>query len=433
MNVSNHMKAVHGIIIFLLTCIFLTLPACRWFDPSPTAESTYFKLLGGALNDVAYDMEVLAGNEGLVIAGSEVEIVTDEASQLPIEISRAMVYRLTDSGTLLWQTNVPGKAAKAVRSDGQGTLYVASDYITTTINGQNITKVALSKVNLASGAVEWTKIYDENISPAFFPGDQIQQAIQLEIQNQEIIIAAAYNVSCQSSATQLCQKALFIYTDLAGNVLLSKIQRYGLDNYDNTIARIRQQDNLIFWCGTTVVTGSPPRIRVAAFRQDNNTVPVFDILTLGDPFKTESGSDIQLGKDGNIYLIGSSNEDIFLARIDLQRDSQGNISSWRKAWEKRIGSAGEDEGIALYVANNGDLLVGGDVSSTSQNEEIYIARYSPQGTLLWEKRVGGRGNDHARLIEELPSGEIVLTGTLFFENNDMIALIRLTAEGSFIE
>jgi hypothetical protein len=418
--------------LFLLACLCWFLPGCQWLSPPLTPETTYFKLLGGALNDVAYDI-AFTGQGDFLIAGAEVNIITDEASQLPVEVSRAMLYRLTDAGTLVWQTEVPGKTAKAVRVQGQEAAYVATDYITTKINGQNITKVALSKVSLATGTVEWTKIYDENVSATFFPNDQIQQAIQLEIKGQEIIIAATYNVNCQSSASQLCQKALFIYTDLSGNVLLSKVQRYGLDNYDNTIARIRQQDNIIFWCGTTVVSGSTPRIRVAGFRQDNNTTPIFDILTLGDPLKNETGSDLQVGTDGNLYLIGSSNQDIFLARIDLQRDSQGNIIAWNKAWQKTIGGSGEDEGIALFIAANGDLLVAGDISSTSQNEEIYVGRYSAGGTLLWEQTFGGRGNDHARLIQELPSGEILLLGTLFFENNDMITLIRLTADGSFIE
>jgi hypothetical protein len=55
------------------------------------------------------------------------------------------------------------------------------------------------------------------------------------------------------------------------------------------------------------------------------------------------------------------------------------------------------------------------------------------GGLVWEKQFGGSRNDYGRIVKEASNGDILILGTITFENNSMITLIRTSKDGELVK
>lgn len=144
-----------------------------------------------------------------------------------------------------------------------------------------------------------------------------------------------------------------------------------------------------------------------------------------------SGNIIITGSFENVMTLGTTNlvssggSDIYIAKFDLN----GNA-----IWAKQAGSADYDVGNSVTVDGNGDILVTGIYSGTASfgtiiltargGYDIFIAKYSSTGTLLWAERAGGQGYDIAEQITTDNLNNVYLTGvfdgTVFFDTITVI-------------
>ena len=96
------------------------------------------------------------------------------------------------------------------------------------------------------------------------------------------------------------------------------------------------------------------------------------------------------------------------------------------AWAKRVGGSVENEvgcGITA-LSDNSTVMIGlfnnsvtfgkGEVKQTTLTSrgmnDIFIARYDPDGTLAWAKRAGGSDSDSSKGIKTLSDNSLVVTG-----------------------
>ncbi len=118
-------------------------------------------------------------------------------------------------------------------------------------------------------------------------------------------------------------------------------------------------------------------------------------------------------------LDSEGKEDVFLARYD--RD--GSL-----VWARRAGGSGTDFGQAVATFPDGTFVVAGRFESkatfgpgesgavvlaSAGKRDAFVARYSPDGQLLWSRRCGGSGLDYAYDVAALGDGSCVVTG--YFE------------------
>lgn len=116
-------------------------------------------------------------------------------------------------------------------------------------------------------------------------------------------------------------------------------------------------------------------------------------------------------------------QDIFLARYDLD----GNFS-----WAKHIGSPKTDYVNALCTDPAGNIFITGhyydsisfgDTSIYAAGiSDIFIAKYSATGDLIWVQQAGGSSSDQSYSISCDDDGNIVFTGSFF----DDITIIDTT-------
>ena len=142
---------------------------------------------------------------------------------------------------------------------------------------------------------------------------------------------------------------------------------------------------------------------------------------------SETLADMVLSPDGGVVLLGTTDSDdgdplpgeglmdIWVVKLNLF----GEI-----VWQKRFGGSGNDKGFAITAYSGGGYLIGG--SSGSRDGDMHsrhhggvdswLARITEEGQLLWEKHLGGSGNDFVSdLFEIRPGWFIVSNGT---DSND---------------
>ena len=156
----------------------------------------------------------------------------------------------------------------------------------------------------------------------------------------------------------------------------------------------------------------------------------------------EGASTFGLGEPNQKVLTSAGNHDIFIARYN----SDGTL-----AWAKRAGGTNNDEGHEITtLSDNSTVITGyftdsatfgpGEINQTvlnsSGHEDIFIAKYNPDGILTWVKLAGGSSPDYGNGITSLSDNSIVVTG--YFQGSatfglDEINQTVLWATGGYLD
>jgi uncharacterized delta-60 repeat protein/prepilin-type N-terminal cleavage/methylation domain-containing protein len=120
---------------------------------------------------------------------------------------------------------------------------------------------------------------------------------------------------------------------------------------------------------------------------------------VGSITQTSDGGYVVVG-DTDSY--GAGNTDIFIAKYT----SDGTLS-WSKTW----GGTGADEvGSMIQTSDSGYAVTGWTYSYGAGGYDAFIAKYTSDGTLSWSKTWGGTGNDYVNSIIQTSDGSYVVTG-----------------------
>jgi hypothetical protein len=135
----------------------------------------------------------------------------------------------------------------------------------------------------------------------------------------------------------------------------------------------------------------------------------------------------------NGYVTHPSNEDIFIAKYD----PNGNC-----LWAKPAGSSHDDAGKGISVDTNGNSYITGYFAGTvsfgtfqlttyHNNPNIFIAKYNSLGNCIWVKNAGGIGATYGYAISNDTKGNIYCAGS-FTYGPATFDTILLPVSGAFI-
>jgi len=172
-------------------------------------------------------------------------------------------------------------------------------------------------------------------------------------------------------------------------------------------------------------------------------------LVLGGSGNDEA-SDVKILDDGSVAISGHTDssfgtivsshgqEDFLIVKLDSDLNLQ---------WWKTFGGSKRDiaEAIAL-TADGGYLLAGltesadGDVTNNNGIGDFWVIRLSTEGELIWERTLGGSGQDHAYDVLEKPSGNILVAGYTRSADGDVSGydwgedfwIVELDCEGNMV-
>lgn len=132
------------------------------------------------------------------------------------------------------------------------------------------------------------------------------------------------------------------------------------------------------------------------------------IATLGGA-GTEGGNSVDMDDAGNIYVVGTTTSqgaggnDALIAKYS----PSGSI-----LWQRSLGGTGTEtfDGISV-VRSSGDCYVVGKTSSQGAGlSDLLIAKYNSSGALQWQRSLGGTGDDVGRGIYANASGTCWVVG-----------------------
>ncbi len=92
--------------------------------------------------------------------------------------------------------------------------------------------------------------------------------------------------------------------------------------------------------------------------------------------------------------------------------NSGNI-----VWQKSIGGTGNDNATSIQQTSDGGYIVAGDSDSTDGdvtgnhgNSDYWIVKLTNSGNIEWQKSIGGTGNDNATSIQQTIDGGYIIAG-----------------------
>ena len=162
---------------------------------------------------------------------------------------------------------------------------------------------------------------------------------------------------------------------------------------------------------------------------------------------TDTAYDTVQTNDNGYIIVGSSDS----IDVDIS-NNKGNYDFWvikisefgDLIWEKSFGGDQVDEARAISQMADGNYLVVGDTRSSnldiSQNNgaaDLWVIKISSDGSLLWEKTLGGSNFDVARSISKTQENDFLIAGSsrssdgIFINNNGQndALLLKINSNG----
>jgi hypothetical protein len=148
--------------------------------------------------------------------------------------------------------------------------------------------------------------------------------------------------------------------------------------------------------------------------------------------KTLGGSDA----DGAYAITASGDGGFVVAGYTFSNDkdvtgNQGNSDYWvvkldaagTKVWQKNLGGSGQDLAQAITASRDGGFVVAGqsrstdgDITGAQGDNDMWVVKLNAAGTILWQKALGGSSQDVAQAITASEDGGFVVAG--YTQSND---------------
>ncbi len=235
-------------------------------------------------------------------------------------------------------------------------------------------------------------------------------------------ILAGYSISHDSKE----KEALIIKINRNGDQQWSKVYKWGKEDQINAI--MRNKHNRYVSVGYTYSEGKD-NSDIWAFELNDGGDVVWNRV-IGGKYNDRANAVCQTLDGG--YLVagftvskGNGKKDILILKLN----SRGKI-----IWEKKLGGAGDDEAFSIMPAGEDEYFLAGNTSSKGEgSSDIWIMKLSGEGDILWDMTCGGIKYDGVYSAFPTSRGGHVLAGYTRSEKGDSdFLIIRLSRNGNII-
>lgn len=128
-------------------------------------------------------------------------------------------------------------------------------------------------------------------------------------------------------------------------------------------------------------------LQVSGAEQDD-----YWIAVIGGSGQLDRGFDVAADSSNNVIMAGLTRNDGAGANDGLivKYDPEGSV-----LWDRTLGGTSTDEfyGVAIDSSDN-IIATGREASVDAGGYDMFIAKYNSSGTIQWQRRLGGTGNDY---------------------------------------
>lgn len=400
----------------LAFCILLSFISLCAFGQADVKVWT--RLLGTGSYDFGYAAAVDAAGNGIIAGATQGSLSGGNAGRYDL-----FVAKYNPAGARVWlrqRGTAERDFAYGVATDPSGNIYVTG-YTGAGLDGNsNIGQwdIFLTKFD-ASGTWQWTK--QDGTSQ-----DDEGRAVATDRFGN--IYITGYVRGNFHGITRVGASDFFISKyNAAGTHLWSAL--FGAAEIDEAFGITCDNDGNVFVTGWTdgSIEGNP------YLGNGDNVLAKYDSngnrlwLRVWGTVNKDTGYSLACDASGNVYVSGYStgplygsplgDRDVFLAKYD----PNGNL-----LWGKKIGTAGHDQGWGNAVDPAGNVYVSGQCSGPLDGntylgvDDIFLSKYSPAGVRLWTVQYGTADSDWADGMAVATNGTVYLVGSTL-GNLDSIA------------
>jgi hypothetical protein len=440
-----------SILSFLL--IALLLWTCQNIeDASPSKRNSFIKLYEGPYDITANDLEIVS--DGYVVVGNMSVPPEGNAVDSIVTVVFKIDFNGNRIGDFHYYIGGSGKSIKQLPGVG---YIIVGDRIKRDLNPEFVANGTIASARLliideAFGETPLFTGYRSDNSGNAIKADYYGGSVTVDEATGDIIALGTY---VEGTGTQInIPERPFIrnYTYSAGNLTENWTQDYDLieRNYKNGKS-LHFRNNNIIWASaiarqTPDATFSYVSIPVVA---PNSTF--LNNSTIGeDQDQLFSPSDIQPSKSpgfgfGVVGTYSSTTDGSGSNMFFLHANEQGTIepetvlffdailSKDNEAVTNNTSSEIIDEGLSITSTQDGGYVVAGSMETLpikgNGGKDIFLVKVDIFGNILWNKTIGGSGDEVVSSIEEAPDGGLLICGTNTLGNASTVFLIKTDKNG----
>ncbi|QHT70335.1 T9SS type A sorting domain-containing protein [Rhodocytophaga rosea] len=393
-----------------------------------TPEKRWDKTFGGNNIDQLHTL-VATRDEGFLLGGISNSIISGDKTQDRRGSFDYWIVKTDSTGNKIWDRRYGGTgsdvlyAALQTQDEGYLLLGYSSSGKGGDKSGDNIGEEDFWVVKIDSqGNLLWEKTYGGE------GGDILRSAIETPDGGYLLAGNSFSDISGDKSENSLGQEDYWVVSiDKNGNKLWDK--RYGGNEADFLSNIIYAPDGGFLLVGTSFSGIGADKSQPSQGSWDYWLVKIDETgnklwdKTYGGIHSEFPGSVISTS-EGNYLISGISDSG---SGGDKSQESWGGWDYWvlkldksgNKLWDKRYGGAGNDDfGWATETLEGNYLLAGsstsdrsGDKTQDSEGESDYwIIKIDKDGHILWDKDLGGNGQDVLKTVAQTSKGEYLLAG-----------------------
>jgi len=333
------------------------------------------------------------------------------------------VVKYASTGAQQWTATFDGTAANddilqdIDLSNGGEVLVTGYSDVAATAAIQNII-VSIRYGN--TGTALWTKYYTGNSS-----FDDEGSACLIDNTGKAWVAGHTENAEAQ-------RDAILISYDSAGNETSIEGWNGTGDNSDNVREFAFDNSGNIYVSGYSVGKDTDRDMFLMKLNSSGDTLWTRSVS--GTLFGSdEEANAIAIDNAGNAIVSGYTKNSGTGSDITILKYTPAGVLSWTAQYNNAANES--DRSYDLATDASGNIYIAGktDINGSPivTNDEIFTAKYSSAGALLWSViRTGGSGIDRGRNIHVSSTGNVYVCGQSFNGTNDDYIVIKYSASGN---
>ena len=315
--------------------------------------------------------------------------------------TQSVISKYTRAGVLLWCKAFPfDQGAKGMGVDSAGNIYICSHSNKRTHNATaeaGTYGVVVAKFN-TNGYLQWQRVW---IGPSSSNYGSSERATNMHVDPAGNVYVCGYN-SGRLTPYEATGNAIYAKWDTNGTFQWQRY--YGDSGYNSTTKKNDEEqakDIIIDSTGNVIVVGICKDVPPAGSYHDSNAfvlkcdsygVPIWQRVISGTGYSgssagTEQAQAVAVDSADNIYVLGRSNSsgltagsyDMFVMRYN---------PSGTLLWQKKIGGSSSESGGSIAIDSSDNIYVTGSSSSTADSDQCFIAKLDGAGQIVWQNRLG---------------------------------------------
>jgi len=201
------------------------------------------------------------------------------------------------------------------------------------------------------------------------------------------------------------------------------VKTYGTASWDESTSLAPTSDGgAVLLTYTTGPNGTGLGARSTVLRLDQNGTVLWQEQL---PLAVGHGGSIKQTSDGGFVVAHPTNVfgsfDVLVYRLD----ALGQI-----AWQKTYGGSGIDWPSSIAQTSDGGYIIGADTTSFGAGgKDLWLLRLDPSGGVIWQKTVGGAGDDDLADMRPTADGGFVAVGQTT-DSHSAAFVVRLDSGGN---